>query len=248
MLEYDVTELDQDFMTLWSSYLLSGNMDFPRLTALAELGQINAVQSYYLFANTNQSNAKIDAIIDDYSAADPHQLLARLHRLSYENVVNGIPDGPELKRLYHQNVIDLCTLYDRTQNPLLLVQANEVATCDDLLAKSAKKQMHALAGKGLWQQFRNEAKGVGADRTEPATAVKFALGKHLVLFTPNNVLHKNEKKLGVELLTAIANRSYSPELAVKLSAIKPAPAKLSRCVVNGVDPLRAVNSPLDLEC
>ena len=69
MLEKNVTQLDQDFITVWCRYILldknSTDVNALReiekeLEKLARLGQINAIQSYYLF------NPPGDKIIDSY--------------------------------------------------------------------------------------------------------------------------------------------------------------------------------------
>lgn len=52
MLEYNFTKLDDDFITLWSRYILTDDFskeDMNALKNLACLGQINAIQSWYLF-------------------------------------------------------------------------------------------------------------------------------------------------------------------------------------------------------
>ena len=64
MLEKEVSQLDQDFIAIWSYYILylESGMDGlteRTITSLAEQGQINAIQSYYLF-NEPGNNAVID--------------------------------------------------------------------------------------------------------------------------------------------------------------------------------------------
>lgn len=64
MIEKDVSQLDQDFITIWSYYILylKSGMDGlteRTITSLAEQGQINAIQSYYLF-NEPGNNTVID--------------------------------------------------------------------------------------------------------------------------------------------------------------------------------------------
>lgn len=87
MLEYNFNELDDDFITLWSRYLLS--YDATQIAAdlekLAELGQINAIQSYYLFladAGKTETNREIDKRLNEsvYSRNFNH-LLAQAHRI-----------------------------------------------------------------------------------------------------------------------------------------------------------------------
>lgn len=77
MLEYDFTELDNDFVTIWSKYFLTHDESIIRdmLEALAELGQINSVQSYYLF-NKYGENKYIDEIVDSYKGNSFNELWA----------------------------------------------------------------------------------------------------------------------------------------------------------------------------
>jgi len=70
MLEYGkLTQLDNDYMTLMSDYLLYNDLSriLQGLTHLAELGQINAIQTYYvLYGKPNEKIEKhIQKIIED---------------------------------------------------------------------------------------------------------------------------------------------------------------------------------------
>ena len=51
MLEHDFNELDNDYITLQSKYILTKDASqiSENLEKLAELGQINAITSYYIF-------------------------------------------------------------------------------------------------------------------------------------------------------------------------------------------------------
>ena len=61
MIEYNFNELDNDFITCWCRYLLTGdcNLVMGDLEKLAELGQVNAIQEWYRF-NEVGDNKKID--------------------------------------------------------------------------------------------------------------------------------------------------------------------------------------------
>ena len=67
MLEYNFNVLDNDFVTIWSRYIKTNDVTLiiDDLEKLAELGQVNAVQSWYLFKKEGD-NAKIDSIVQDY--------------------------------------------------------------------------------------------------------------------------------------------------------------------------------------
>ena len=66
MLEYDdFNELDNDFITAWSKYFLRGQQAeiIKEIEYLAEMGQVNAVQCWYLFRRKGQSQ-NIDKVAD----------------------------------------------------------------------------------------------------------------------------------------------------------------------------------------
>ena len=73
MIEKNVTQLDQDFITVWCKYILldKNSTDLNALSEikkelekLARLGQVNAIQSYYLFNPPGDST--IDSYVQDY--------------------------------------------------------------------------------------------------------------------------------------------------------------------------------------
>ena len=89
MLEYDFNELDNDFISLWSKYLLTNDTSkiMKNITKLAELGQINAIQSYYIL--TDEENKQIDSFtnktnLPDVNSASANLILAKTHRLYQE--------------------------------------------------------------------------------------------------------------------------------------------------------------------
>ena len=69
MLEYDFNQLDDDFITLWSKFMLSYDKDdiIVPLEQLAEKGQINAIQQWYIWKNPEQRNKNIDDIVNGFA-------------------------------------------------------------------------------------------------------------------------------------------------------------------------------------
>ncbi len=83
MLEYDFNKLDNDFITLWSKYILWNDASsiIKPLERLAEKGQINAIQSWYLIKKQEEKNEKIDAIVDGYYGKSFNEALAIANRV-----------------------------------------------------------------------------------------------------------------------------------------------------------------------
>lgn len=77
MLEYNFTQLDDDFITFWAKYLTSKEgVDFHKeLQYLAKKGQINAVQNWYLY-NTVGEDPEIDKIVEGYNCNNFNELYA----------------------------------------------------------------------------------------------------------------------------------------------------------------------------
>lgn len=72
MLEYgEITQLDNDFITLWSDIILHDANDRTRkgIEKLAELGQINAIQSWLLIKGEKETNKLIDEQINKIDAS-----------------------------------------------------------------------------------------------------------------------------------------------------------------------------------
>lgn len=92
MLEYNFNEIDNDFITCWCKYLLTGDkkMIMKDLEALAELGQINAIQNWYLF-NKVGDNPYIDKIVEELG--DSYN----------ENFVKARIGAKELEQIEEQN-------------------------------------------------------------------------------------------------------------------------------------------------
>lgn len=70
MLEKDFNELDNDFITLWSMFFRQEKIKFEGKLAeyieyLAEMGQVNALQSYYLY-NVKGKNKNVDLVANHY--------------------------------------------------------------------------------------------------------------------------------------------------------------------------------------
>jgi hypothetical protein len=65
MLEYSFNQLDNDFITVWCKYLLTGDkkLVMEEIRGLAEMGQINAIQAWYYFNKVGE-NETIDKLVE----------------------------------------------------------------------------------------------------------------------------------------------------------------------------------------
>ena len=82
MLEYNFNDLDNDFITLWSDYILNNDKSkiHNNLVKLAENGQINAIQCYYVQKKDEETNELIDKLVDNFQSFNINELLAQSFR------------------------------------------------------------------------------------------------------------------------------------------------------------------------
>lgn len=156
MLEYNFNSLDDDFITLWSNYLLYNDTSLiiKPLEELAEKGQINAIQCWYLLKKADQQNAVIDEIVDRFYGDSFNEALAIANRI-YANSRTELKEMKEKIAQYHNQ-----------GKKLALTELYNGRTIEE------KDNIHFIARDNALEQFRNSdyAKQlvVAADLTESA--------------------------------------------------------------------------------
>lgn len=236
MLEYGFNELDNDFVTLWSKRIVSGEVSliFTDLTKLAELGQINAVQSWYLLAKGNDDNAVIDNIVSNLGNGGANELLAIAHKdffvndrltqmcawekssiLGFEGTEEHDEKVLDLKYKIQSSEYANCYKlaiemyydnYEKTHNPLSLERFYEMMVGRTDL----HKKLFVIEARASSIEFRKLRKTLLEmyEQDKNNVAVAFALGKTLTLFKSNNSL----KALGSQILTDLSKRELSKTL------------------------------------
>ena len=236
MLEYGFNELDNDFVTLWSKKIVSGEdtIIFKDLTKLAELGQINAMQSWYFLAKNGDDNAVIDNLVDNLGNGGANELLAiahkdffvngrlvqmcawwKLHSLGFSmtdeqdekcNNLRYEIQSSEYANCYRLAIEMYYNNYKNTHNPLVLERFYE------MMGGRTKihKKLIDIEARASSREFRNLRKTLLEmyEQDKNNVAVAFALGKNLTLFKSNNFL----KALGSKILTELSNRELSQTL------------------------------------
>lgn len=88
MLEYNFNKLDNDFITLWSNWILYHDTEaiIKPLTRLAEMGQINAIQCYYLIKKDDEHNEIIDNQVNNFYGHNFNEALAIANKMRSENI------------------------------------------------------------------------------------------------------------------------------------------------------------------
>lgn len=87
MIEYNFNDLDNDFITLWSNYLLYDDTSsiMAPLKELAELGQINAIQCWYLLKKEDETSEKIENRVAEFYGDSFNEALAIANRMYDKN-------------------------------------------------------------------------------------------------------------------------------------------------------------------
>lgn len=206
-----LTELDDDFITLWSNYIIYQDMDLvlPFLEILAENGQINAIQSWYLLKNPEAKNDKIDMIVDSFDLSCGHNKIWAMANREYSKAKNYFIElENSIKELNKQAIETDETYYFRRRNELIGILAstgysklNKLALKKSLETLSNTKSSlvcetsmeiansfpnlfnYQFGEKSILQTKKTLIEDHKKAPNDPATA--FALAKHLHLFGKN---------------------------------------------------------------
>ncbi len=214
MLEKDFNELDNDFVTIWSNYLVYPNEYYtsPKgLEELAILGQTNAIQSVLLFDDDDlYNNSNLNFICDNilylsdknYEPNFNEELIIQNamrrirctrnqlilpHLLVRENLSN----TEHLKIVLEKHKL----AYIHSTNPLILQRYYEI-----------KKGHNGLCSNLSIKKLREELQKIYILNPENVSYA-FAYAKNLYFFG-----NKNDKELGKNILKKLANRELSQTL------------------------------------
>ena len=237
MLEYGFNELDNDFVTLWSKKIVSGEdtLIFKDLTKLAELGQINAMQSWYLLAKDNDDNAVIDNNVSNLGNSGANELLAIAHKDYFKNdrlsqmceydeihslgyYIRTDDEDREMNYLkqkiqyspygnYSGLAIEMYyNNYETTHNPLSLERFYEMMGGRTEL----DKKLFPVDARASSREFRKLRKTLLEmyEQDKNNVAVAYALGKNLTLFKSSMLL----TAMGSRILTELSKRELSKTL------------------------------------
>ena len=138
MLEYNFNQLDDDFITLWSNFVLyhDTGLIIEPLQRLAEKGQVNAIQCWYLLKKPAQQNQVIDDIVDGYYGDSFNEALAIANRIYARTKLELI----ELKK-------QIAEYHDKGQKLALTEMYNGITI-------EEKDNVHFVARDNAIEQFR----------------------------------------------------------------------------------------------
>lgn len=201
MLEANFTELDNDFITLWSKFILTQDYMLIKndLEKLAELGQVNAVQSYYLFLEQgDKTNKLIDDIVDNnFKGGNFNYLLAKTHKKMFEEDYNSMDNDEQLSsksyELQYKTESACFDQFTKYGNPLVWERFNEIS--------------FIIASQFYRFGLRKELKKLYKQNPD-SPEIAYAYAKNLVFY--GKTLKKQQE--GNEILTQLSNREFSKTL------------------------------------
>ncbi len=235
MLEYGFNELDNDFVTLWSKKIVSGedSLIFEDLTKLAELGQINAIQSWYLLAKKDDDNAIIDNNVSNLGNGGANELLAIAHKDFFKNdrlaqmcdfyTLKTYWDRTEAQdekmrnlkfKLINSDYIskfeastdNYYNNYNITHNILMLERYFEMIAARTEILDEVQGFSMRVSKRRLKKLRKTLLERYEQDKNN--VAVAYALGKNLTLFKSSMLL----TSMGSRILTELSNRELSKTL------------------------------------
>lgn len=227
MLEYDFNELDNDFITIWSKYIIYPTSCAPKgLEELAKLGQINAMQSVLLFDDKHLNSvgdlkihmkSNLEYLENkSYEPSFNEELIMyhAMHRIRYTNnecllfhnlVRDNLSKSEHIKYVLTKHK----STYLNSNNPLILQRYYEI-----------KKGHSKLVSKLNIKKLRMQLRELYYKDTNNS-AVAFAYAKNLCFFG-----NKEEKNIGRNILYNLSLRQFSASLQEELK--KQEEAKLKK--------------------
>lgn len=203
---------DIDFIILLSTYLL--NEDYStiqdKMTKLAEQGQINAIQYFYLMKSEFEINQKIDGLLEDLLKTYNFELDVAIKNYVQAKHKTEYYFPEKYEGISKINQIDMDQLERRCFNKLKSKMKNK----NDLILFERYLEIKILFGRRLTPTDKQNLKKVQSkllsrykeDRKN--LKVAFALGKSLLLLGEDEA-HKN---LGKQILSEISKREISSQL------------------------------------
>lgn len=143
----NLTELDNDFITVWSHLIVYREIDYEKIyiERLAELGQINAIQSYYLIKDSDEGNKVIDERVEKLNPNSFNNSLAKAHY--YEAI--------EEKTYLEENQRELNKLIDfRKENFYALMKIGRLHEIDSQIEELLSDRDKTKYGKNLRSALR----------------------------------------------------------------------------------------------
>ncbi len=218
MLEKKFNELDDDFITVWSGVILTKELNsltfkenyYPALMALANLGQINALQSVMLFNDILKyvDEQELAATVKKYHYINPgkrdlnkdlviynHATKDDIHKTSLFSMLISLQKGEIDQRSYNSRLFkNLIVGHKKEKDPLVKERYHEICNGCDM-----KNYDYTAVGSLL---LRKKLKQLMQNNNSPAN--RFAYAKNLYFFGS-----KKQRELGYYMLKDLANRELS---------------------------------------
>lgn len=236
MLEHKekLTELDDDFITIWSNYIIYQDIDIvlPFLENLAENGQINAIQSWYLLKNPEAKNEKIDQIVNSFDLTSNYNKIWAMANCAFDKNRKQISYLEETYSNLHKKDIEENDAFShRRKNEILQILASTsyakyskealkkgLSVLDTTkspivaercleMASTFPNYIHYHFDEKMIKQIKNLL--LEEHKNNPNNpAISFALAKNLHYFGNNNSKLKMPKdnQMSVDLLYNLSER------------------------------------------
>ncbi len=211
-MESKISRKDADFMILLSTYLLNEDYSTIRdkMTKLAEQGQINAIQYFYLMKNEFEINQKIDRNLKnaikvggfECDIAIKNYLLAKTNTDFYfPETYNGIAEieAEEIAQIEKDCFKKLKNQLEQNSSPILFERYAELKVLFGKKLTQTDKQNLKKTQNKLLNAYKENNKNI---------EVAFALGKNLLLFSEDD----SHKILGKQILSEISKKELSKQL------------------------------------
>ena len=211
ILEYNFNKLDDDFITLWARFIL-GRQEAAltkQIESLAELGQINAIQSWYVIKPKDLRNKKIDNTVSKLEAAS-NESRFNISANDYLAIGHYYASWNDMKscKKYIKSAIELFgkqgtrdVYFAQRYLELIFAYGEGTAYKEDIIDGIGDIKDYSKLIRQVRQTLIRRYK-----EGDKSSQLIFALSKNIVLY--RNIIHTKAKIFdkGLELLKNLADR------------------------------------------
>lgn len=221
MLDMSTNDLGHCFISLWSKYLLDGNYEAIRnqIVKLAELGEVQAIQAYYLYEekpNNRKIANNISEKYDDFLKKSHKWAFAKYCYLkSLISVEEMVEEIEKRKRFFGRASIDNNTFFKYFEYAVTPKPGLYYFTYLSFLPKEFLKytdkdyDIHSEKNIEYLKEMRKLAYYVYKEY--PNDKIRFSVARHLFMFGTC----QKDKRFARKLLEELANRDINIDKIIK---------------------------------
>ncbi len=221
MLDTSTNDLGHCFISLWSKYLLDGNYDDIRckIIKLAELGEVHAIQVYYLYEETHNNRKIANKVLEkkgEFVSKNHKWAFAKYCYYKSKVDINEIVKDIENRKKFWSNASASYYTFvqyfkEAIKNPGLHY-FEYLSTYPSELLKYTNANFDINSEENILRLKEDRKYALRVYRDYPNNdRARFAVAKHLYLFGTSS----KDKKFAAKILEELASRNINIDKIIK---------------------------------